>query len=265
MGLAFDTISGHVTNNVALTPVTPSTGDSFTIRNFPDSASAHIQSLLVKQATLGTVQVRSPLMHDNTRGIQFKPGAAGPASFLVPAELSQDVYSGDTLTASLTCGAADSSRLAIPIYYTDARGTSARLASWGDIKGNIKSIKPVEVISGASVIASWVDTLLTATEDLLHVKSDYAVVGYVTSVAVLACGIKGQETGNLRVCGPGTTDALDTSDWFIRQAEGEGLPMIPVFNGENKGSINVTVADNAAGTAPSVQLILAELTSPFSG
>lgn len=265
MGMAIDTISGHLTNTTALTAVTMSTGDSNVVRNYPQTSRAFISAILAKQATLGTVQVRSPLFHDNTRGIQFKPGAAGPASFLFPAEASQDVYSGDTLTISLTSGGADSSRIAIPLYYRDVPGTAARLASWGDISGNIQSIKPLEVVSGASVIASWVDTLLTTTEDLLHVKSDYAVLGYVTNTAVLACGVKGQETGNLRVAGPGTTDALDTSDWFVRQANNHAVPYIPVFNGENKGSINVCVADNTAGATPSVQLILAELKTPFGG
>lgn len=259
MGLALDTISGHVTNNAALTQVTVSTGDSFTVRNFADSAQAMITSIIAKQATLGTVQVKSPLFHDNTRGIQFKPGAAGPSTFLLPEVVGQPVYSGDFLTASLTSGGADSSRIAIPIYYTDARGTAARLASWGDIAGNIKSIKPLEVVSGASVIASWVDTLLTTTEDLLHVKSDYAVLGYVVNTAVLAVGLKGQETGNLRVTGPGTTDSDDSADYFVKMSQFHNIPYIPVFSGENKASINVTVADNTAGATPSVQLILAEL------
>lgn len=259
MGLALDTISGHVTNSAALIAATASAGDSFTVRNFADSASAMITGIIAKQATLGTVQVRSPLFHDNTRGIQFKPGAAAPATFLLPEQIGQPVYSGDTLTVSLTSGAADSSRVAIPIYYTDARGTAARLATWGDISGNIKSIKPLEVVSGASVIASWVDTLLTTTEDLLHVKSDYAVLGYITNTAVLACGVKGQETGNLRVAGPGATDSDDTADYFVKMSQFHNIPYIPVFSGENKGSISVTVADNTAGATPSVQLVLAEL------
>lgn len=265
MGLAIDTISGHVTNNAGLTVVTNSTGDSNVIRNFADSASAMITGIIAKQATLGTIQVRSPLFHDNTRGIQFKPGSAGPATFLLPEQVGQPVYSGDSLTISATSGGADSSRVAIPIYYTDARGTQARLASWGDISGNIKSIKPVEVVSGASVIASWVDTLLTTTEDLLHVKSDYAVLGYIVNTAVLAVGVKGQETGNLRVCGPGTTDSDDSADYFVKMSQFHNIPYIPVFNGENKGSISVSVADNTAGAAPSVQLVLAELASSFGG
>ncbi len=264
MGVAIDTLSGHVTNSVALAVVTPSVGDSFIGRSFPQTAKARVTQLLVKQATLGTVQLRSPALHDNVRGIQYKPGAAGPATFLLPAEASQSLVSGDFLTASLTSGAADSSRLALGVYYDNLPGITARLARWADIAGNIQSIKPLEVVSGASVIASWTDTVITTTEDLLHANTDYAVLGYITSAAVLACGVKGQETGNLRICGPGTTDSLDTSDYFVNMANQHQVPHIPIINANNKGSIFVSVADNTAGAVPSVQLILAEMASQLS-
>ncbi len=262
MGVAIDTLSGHVTNSVALTVVTPSVGDNFIGRSFPQASKARITQLLVKQATLGTVQLRSPAFHDNVRGIQYKPGAAGPATFLLPAEASQPMVSGDFLTASLTSGAADSSRLAVGVYYDNLPGITARLARWQDIAGNIKSIKPLEVVSAASVIASWTDTVITTTEDLLHANTDYAVLGYVTSAAVLACGVKGQETGNLRVCGPGTTDSLDTSDYFVAMANQHQIPHIPIINANNKGSVFASIADNTAGAVPSVQLILAEMANP---
>jgi len=262
MGLAIDTIVGHATNpSTTVTAATMASGDSLTVRSFGPGAYARLEKVIRAGATSGIVQVRSPMFHDNVRGIRFT-SAEDPSTFLLPPDVGQPLTSQDTLIMELTGGTAETDLGILAVYYSNVMGTAARLHSWGDISGNIKSIKPVEVDCTASAtIGTWVDTVATATENLLHANTDYAVLGYVTDVEVAAVGVKGQETGNLRICGPGTTATDDTSDYYIKWSQRENTPHIPVINAANIGSVYASVVDDEASTAVRVQLILAELAS----
>lgn len=259
MGLAIDTVLGSVTNDAALTAVTLATGDSATVRSFAPGSSALLETIVRKGGTAGSVQVRSPMFHDDVRGIQFTTSES-PAAFLLPASVGQRLVSQDTLTIEANSGAADSTVVGLCAYYSNLAGSSARLHSWGDIGGNIRSIKPIEVdLTTSATIGAWSDTVITTTENLLHANTDYAVLGFVSNVALALVGIRGQETGNLRVCGPGASSTLDVSEYFIYMSNRHGTPHIPVFNSANKDSVYVSAADNAASTAAKVQLVLAEL------
>ena len=144
-------------------------------------------------------------------------------------------------------------------------GAVARLYSWADISGNVKSIKALEVDCVTSAtIGQWSDTLITATENQLHARTDYAVLGYEASVAVVTVAIKGQETGNLRVGGPGPTSSFPTSDYFVQMSNMHGTPHIPVFNADNRNSVYVSTAANTASVATKVTLILAEMATALS-
>ena len=260
MGLAIDTVVGHVVNaGATVTAVTVASGDSLTVRSFGPGAYARLERVIRAGASSGIVQVRSPMFHDNVRGIRFT-SAEDPTVLLLPPEVGQPLTSQDTLIAEMTGGTAETDLAALVVYYSNVLGTSARLHSWGDISGNVKSIKPLEVDCTASAtIGTWVDTVATETENLLHANTDYAVLGYVTDVNCAVVGIKGQETGNLRICGPGTTVTDDTSDYFVKWSNRENTPHIPVINAANIGSVYASVVDSNASTAVKVQLILAEL------
>ena len=106
----------------------------------------------------------------------------------------------------------------------------------------------------------WLDTAINATEDNLHANTDYAVLGYTIDVACIAVGIKGIDTSNLRVCGPGSTSSIATGDYFWENALRENLPMIPVFNSANNAATFVS-ALSVAAAASKVILNCAELTA----
>ena len=59
--------------------------------------------------------------------------------------------------------------------------------------------------------------------------------------------------------GPGTTEAIETRDWFVSLSKSMGAPAIPIINSANKGATLVFVQNNAAAGTPNVDLILAEL------
>lgn len=261
---AIDTIASYQgTSGSTLAAGTMATGDPSAIRNFPDSASAQLLQAFYDDVTSAQPwRVRSPLLHDNVRGIQLFPGATAPEMQL-PMQVRQMFEAQDTLTFELSTAATTGKALAaLGIYYSQLPGVASRLYGLGDIQGNVDNIKPVTVAigSGANTAGTWLDTVITTTEDLLHANTDYAVLGVTFDQAVACVGVKGADTGNLRVCAPGNVGSKYGSEYFVLLSQMTGLPCIPVINSANKGNTYVSFISSAAtGAAGNIQLILAEL------
>lgn len=262
---ALDTIAsfqGTVASTLAAGVM--ATGDSATIRNFPGAAQALLLELFYDDVTSPqAARIRSPLLHDNVRGIQVTPGATAPAK-LLPSYGLQQLQAQDQLVFELsTAAATGKALLAAAIYYTQLPGAAARLYSPGDVLGAIENIKEVYVAigSGANTAGIWLDTVLTTTENLLHANTDYAVLGILFDQPVAAVGVKGTDTGNLRCCVPGGVNNPYAADYFVRKSMETGLPLIPVINAANAGSTFLSLVSSAAtAAAGTAQLVLAELT-----
>ena len=243
-------------------------GDSSTIRNYPMTAQACLIDAFYDDVTSPQAwRVRSPLLHDNVRGIQFTPGVTTPSS-LLPAYAPQTFEPQDTLIFELSTAAATGKALAaLSIYYSQLPGAVARLYSPADITPLVKNIKPVYVAigAGANTAGQWLDTAFTVSENLLHANTDYAVLGIIFDVAVAAVGIKGIDTGNLRASVPGGVNNPFSADYFVRTSFETGFPLIPVINAANALGTSVSIISSvttpAAGTA---QVILAELSRNLS-
>ena len=52
-----------------------------------------------------------------------------------------------------------------------------------------------------------------------------------------------------------------SGQWFVELSNRYQLPLIPVFNANNKGQITVAAADAAGATVPHVTLLFMELSS----
>lgn len=260
MGLAADTVVTSALNpGAGPTAFAAVAGDSLVVRNFAPTATAKLVQLTRRGATAGFFRVRSPLLHDNVRGIMFTTGET-PSILGIPHDIAQTLYAQDALIAEGSGGAAETDLGILSIYYTDLLGAAARLHSLGDISGIYDHVKPLTVaVTSSATIGAWVDTVITTTEDLTRANTDYAVLGYVTNVALGIVAVKGPDTANLRVGGPGSVNVEDTANWFLDQARFHNVPYIPVFNSANKGSTFVSVVDSAASTAATVTLILAKL------
>lgn len=266
MGLAYDTVLVSAVNPSAgpTAGTTGPSGDSLTVRNFNAPDTAQLENIIRQGATLGFTQVRSPLLHDNVRGIRVTPFES-PSVFSIPGVAAQRLYPQDNLICEMSGGAAETDIAALCIYYSNLPGVAARLHSWGDIAGSIKSIKPVAVaVTSSATIGAWSDTLITSTENLLHANTDYAVLGYMTNAALGVIAVKGTDTGNLRVGGPGSTSELVTTNQFVYLSQQRGNPYIPVFNAANANNTFVSVAASTASVAATVELILAELSPNLS-
>jgi hypothetical protein len=261
MGLAIDTIVTSAINPGAgpTAFTTAVSGDSLTVRNFRDPATARLIQMIRRGATTGFFRVRSPLLHDNIRGIMFSTGQT-PSLFPLPEESAQLLYAQDTLTAEGSGGGAETDLGCLVLAYSDLPGVQARLHTSADINPLIVNIKPVTIaITTSATIGVWTDTVITTTEDLMKANTDYAILGFITSVALGIVAVKGSDTGNLRVGGPGSINVEDTSDYFVQQADYHGMPFIPVINSANKGALFVSTVDSAASTAATITLIMAQL------
>lgn len=262
-GLAIDTVVTSAVNPGAGPSAFTGTvsGDPLVIRNFNAPDTAQLIQLHRRGATSGFFRVRSPLLHDNVRGIMVTTGQT-PSLWALPLEMAQRLYAQDTLTAEGSGGAAETDLGILVVYYSNLPGTAARLHTTGDITPALGNVKPITVsITTSATIGQWTDTVLTTTEDLTKANTDYAVLGFVSSVALGMVAIKGPDTGNLRIGGPGTINVEDSSNYFSRMSDYHGIPFIPVFNAANKGATFVSTVDSAASTAATITLICVQLSS----
>lgn len=263
MGAALQVISGRVTNpGATVTNLTPDTGDTFQVQNFDAPGAAQLLDAWGLSATAGILSIHSPRMHDNINGIRGKVLAATPQPIL-PDWGSQPLVAQDVLTISQSGGGAETDGASILNYYTDLPGANARLYTWSEIEPRIRNIltNEVSVTTGGTVGDYGGGVAINSLFDLLKANVDYAVLGYNTDTAVQTFGLRGPDTSNFRVGGPGTSVRIETRDWFVRLASRLSLPLIPVFNAANKGATIVDLIHNAAGTTVIVDIILAELAS----
>jgi len=261
MGLAMEVITGYATNpSTTITAVTMATGDSNNVRNFNAPAAAHLLATWGLGATAGTQRIRSPRMHDNVQGVRENRIAAHSEAVLYD-RASQYLYAQDTLTIETSGGGSETDIVTLLNYYDDLPGTSARLYQWQEIKPRIVNLMSTEVdITTGSTLGSYGGAVpINNNFDQFKANTDYAILGYLSSVEVCTVGIRGSDFGNLRVGGPGTINRLETREWFVRLADAFGMPCIPVFNAANKSNTLVDLVHNASGTSVVVDIICAQL------
>ena len=268
MGLGIDTVVATATNPGAAPAAdnaAVNAGDSKAVRNFNlATAKARLDYVSRQGVTTGFVGIKSPRFHDVSRGFQIITTDT-PAVQLMPPQTGQPVYGADTLQLTLSGGGAEVDAMCFGIYYTDIPGIAALLKSPADILPMIQNVKPIEVdVSAQATSGGWSDTALTTTENLLKANTWYAVLGYTVDTASLAVGLKGPETGNLRLCGPGPTTTFFTDQYFVYMSERHQAPYIPIFNSNNRANLFVSTALVSTAATPKVQLITGELAAGFA-
>lgn len=263
-GRAVDTVLAFSTQGALSafpTALAAASGDSLTVRGAVGESKAHLMAFITQSDAAGMkFRITSPLLHDPNTGLTWVT-PENPGQFLVPEYASVELEQQDTLTVQGQCGAATTITAGLVISYDDIRGSNADLFRWGDISGDIKKIKVVEIDLNAIAVGAWTDTPITTTEDQLHANSSYAVLGYSVSQSVALVGIKGICTGNLRMCGPGFTGTIELSSYFIAMSELHRTPYIPVFQANDRKAVNISAANGTAigGGAAKVSLVVAEL------
>jgi len=267
MGKALVVVTGRTTNpGATITALTANTGDSFTVRSFPFGSQAYIDNVWGQEATAGVVRIRSPRLHDANQAIRERVIVTNPRP-LMPYELRQPLYPQDVLTFELSGGGAETDMASMLHFYEDLPGIDAQLYTWDAIKPNIVNVAGMEVQATTSATAGQYGgtVALNATFDNWKRNVAYAILGYVSDTTVCTVGITGPDTGQLRVGGPGTTEAIVTSDWFVENAKATNAPYIPVINAANIAATLLDLAGTTTSTTVNVTLVVAELGQGFAG
>jgi hypothetical protein len=260
MGQALEVIGARIVaaGAQAETAMTPNTGNSFTVRDFPDGASAFLFAPVVGAAGLSRLRIRSPRLHDAAQSIRLVADASGRV--LLAGEFQQPLEPNDPLIVELSSSAAETDTAAYHVYYTDLPGVSARLASVADVAPRVQNIHGVLNTFAVAVGGDWSgQQAINADQDSLKADTDYAILGATMDVAVTAVRIQGVDLGNMGVGIPGALDPKESSRWFVDLSEWTGRPCIPVINSNNRGTVLVDAMNAAAVAAFNTTIILAEL------
>lgn len=255
--LVTDVGTATIAAGPTITAATAGTGSTFNVRNFNLASTAELLDMWFKGPHAGMIRVRSPKLADNVQGIRVNV-PTGINGFLLDRMNSQPVYAQDTLTVELNGTAADVDGAAIQTYYDDLIGAAPTLKMPGDISGAYQFEDSWVVgITTSGTAGNVTNTAITTTYDVSLANRYYAVLGYVTDTALLACGVTGADLSNLNIMGPGDPTPFRTRRYFADLSLEIGKPCIPVFNTANKGNTGIAAADNGTSTAANVTLIVA--------
>lgn len=253
MGRALECVAGFATNpGATFTTLTPSTGQSFTVRGTDINKGTWLMSEWAFNASAGELRIRSPRLHDFFSGIRNRITAAFsmPPNFSpVGDSYAQRLYAQDNLTVELTGGGAEIDTAALLIGYEDLGGVAGRFVDLPTLLKIGLNVVTIEVTVTAVATGSFGGAVaINSSIDNLIANTDYAIIGGTTDTRGDAVGVTGVDFGNLRVGFPAEPSVRDlTANWFIQLADSFSGAWIPVFNSANKTQTTVDVQTNAAG------------------
>jgi hypothetical protein len=240
-------------------------GNTLTVRTSEQSAAVWLLMMWADfqgAAGVATVRLRSPKLHDNVQGIRFDLIVSDLNPFW-PFGVRQRLYPQDVLTlealGSTTAG--DTETACLLVYYEDQPGVNARLFKWSDILPRIEEVFSVENTLSLGTGGGYSgEEAINAEFDQWKANEDYALLGYVVDAECAAVRVRGADSGNFGVGGPGNDLARHvTAEWFKRLAVAFDLPLIPVFNAANRGGILIDGVQDEVGTDTTVNTFWARL------
>lgn len=257
---AIQTIAGFNTAAGAGTAVvTPAPGDVITVPNFSLPAKAYIEKVAASGATVDFIRFRSPRMHDANQGLRVRVGATLRRD-LLPVGLQEVVYPADTPTVEIDATGAGSNGVLFSYGFDDLTGASPRLATWEQVQPRIIHTMGCEVTVTSGAIGAWGNgAALNSGFDNFEAGADYALLGYVCDTACLGVAVTGRDTNNLKIGGPGSTDPVETRNYFVIWDRTVTQARIPIIAANNRGSTILQNVDIAAATVAHVTLFLAQL------
>lgn len=241
-------------------------GDSNIIRMFRDPYKAYCIGLHARlQSAAEQIRYRSADWHDNTDGITLAPPAvaAAPVTNLFPTYQRQPLRSQTTVTMEIfgagVAGNIDS--LAMTNFYENTGDLSARLIDEPSLDrlsatGKVQTCQAAIVCgiaggySGATLLSAF-----PVGAPQWKANRDYCLVGYAVDGSVLQIGIRGADTGNVRIGMPGNQfDKAYTANYFVRLSRESGFPCCPVFNTANQTNVTVDVINDENALTVNVDL-----------
>ena len=237
-------------------------GDSLQVKNFDKAKMAYLLQVWSDHQAAGTLQIRSPLLHDQQRGIRIDTVAGVPNPYL-PEGTKQRLYPQDNLivefSGSATAG--DVEQVALLLFYQEVDGSQGRFIDEATLDKRMVQLVTVEnTITTAAGPGYTGAEAINAESDLLIANTDYAILGYLVDTECCSVCWRGPDSGNVRIAGPGNAaDRELTRSWFRTLTRYNGMPLIPVFNSANKGATFVEAVQDENAAATTLTTILAQL------
>src|SRR5260370_19026401 len=227
---AIDTVTATVTAAAAGGSAAAAVaGDSLIVRS--TTSRVRLLNMWIDTDALGFVQVTSPKLHDNTRGLRVRTQVHQPFP-LLPWETMQDLYPVDPLAVTIAsaAGAGKIDNLTMMLYYDDIAGIQQGLIDVPTLQKRKLETVTVEYAPGAPASGSTYSGLaaITAQSDLLKRGSSYALVGYQASANLTTLTIRVADSGNFRIPMPADSNSpYYTCTWLIAASRWAHLPVIP--------------------------------------
>lgn len=271
MGIYLDSILAFKDNITggSFEALTAASGDSFSVRWFEAGTRVSLTDAWgANNVSKCDFSIRSPLLHDNVRGIRFahmfnptQSGADGNPNVYLPPYWKQPYQPTDTLIVEVSGTAADDVTFVQSVMYETPTMPGARLATVQEVESRLRNIVGIRVSPPPPAATSTWGTAeaLNTDDDRLKANKDYALLGLTTDLPFTALKVVGPDTANLGIAIPGYRDENITSGWFYDMARRWNMPLIPLINSNNKAVTNTFMADVGGGTQPLVSLLFAEL------
>jgi hypothetical protein len=244
--------------------------DSASIPNLPSGQGKIVRAWGIDSASVAEVAItdtRFESIHDQQFGLRYNipatafGGAGAPAAFpLIEPPAAVPVYSGDTLTFSVTSTAGDCVIVSTLSEYADLPGVAALFARWEQVQ----SLRRTQLNARCAPVASGTKgaygTARAINADDTRWTADryYAILGFTVQIPVTTVSFRGYMWGNVRFGAPAGSPFLTTDNFFIDLSQRFNEALIPVFNGSDVGNVLLEVADSAASTSPKVDVIAIE-------
>lgn len=270
MGVILDTIScfKNSLTGGSFEALTAATGESLSVRWFGDNTRVELLDVWgADSATKCQFSIRSPLLHDNTRGMRFahmfnptlSAADGNPQVYLAPY-WKQPYQPTDTLIVEANGTAADRAVLTQLLRYDAPSRDGARLISAIEAEARFQNLVGILVTpTGAATGDFGANVALNSSDDRLKANTDYALVGATSDLVYTTCRISGPDTANFDISFPGSWQEDIQAGYFYEMSRRWNQPLIPVINANNKGNTNISVASVDGATAPNICLQLIEL------
>lgn len=244
--------------------------DSLSIPNLPSGQGKVVRMWGIDSASvaeLALTNTRFESIHDQTFGLRYNipatafGGAGAPAAFpLIEPPVALPVYSGDTLTLTVSGTAADAVVISWLSEYADLPGVSAQFARWEQVWANRRTQLNARVAPVASGTKGAYGTAraINADDTRWTAQKYYAILGFTVQIPVTTVSFRGYMWGNVRFGSPAGSPFLTTDNFFVELSRHFNEALIPVFNGSDVGNVLLEVADSAASTSPKVDVICIE-------
>lgn len=256
--------------------LTANSGDSLTVANYDAPATqsgAYVTEMWgIDSDSVAEIAVtlsRQQSVNDQSRGVRFNipalvpSGAASVGSHTMLGGLTTiPLYKSDAFAFTCTTTSSDDVIVSWNTLYNDLPGSSSVLASWDQVQ----NLRFTTMGLACNAVASGTPGLygtgraLNADETRLIANTWYAILGVSVQTQVTTIAFSGPDWGGWKIGLPAGVQTLDSTSYFVDQTIKWKVPLIPCFNSNNAGNINVFVADGEASTSPKIDILMYGLT-----